>query len=191
METANKRMVVGVSGASGAIIAVRLLEAMALQQDWETHLVVSRGALRTIEHETDLPAEAMARLAYECHPLEDVGASIASGTFRTEGMVVVPCSMKTLAGIASGYSDNLLLRAADVTLKERRKLVLVARETPLSTIHLENMLRLANKGVIVMPPMLTFYQKPESMEDMVTHIVGKIMAEFGLRAEQFKPWHNG
>ena len=186
-----KRMVVGISGASGATIALHLLESMSQLEDWETHLVVSRGALRTIEHETDLRAEALQCLATEMHPLEDVGASIASGTFHTEGMVVVPCSMKTLAGIASGYSDNLLLRAADVALKERRKLVLVARETPLSTIHLENMLRLANKGVIVMPPMLTFYQKPDTLEDLVVHIVGKIMAEFGLRTENFRPWHNG
>ena len=117
-----------------------------------------------------------------------MAASVSSGTFRTEGMVIIPCSMKTLAGIACGYSDNLLLRAADVTLKERRKLVLVTRETPLSQIHLRNMLSLTQTGAVILPPMLTYYNNPQTIEDMTRHIVGKVMAEFGLEHPKFHRW---
>ena len=127
-------------------------------------------------------------LADECHDIKNIGASIASGTYKTEGMIVVPCSMKTVAGIASGYSDNLLLRAADVTLKERRKLVLVARETPFNTIHLRNMLELSQMGAIILPPMLTFYNKPQSMDDMVNHIAGKILDVFDIEYQKLCRW---
>jgi flavin prenyltransferase len=132
--------------------------------------------------------EEVAALATRCHPLEDVGASIASGTFKTRGMVIVPCSMKTLAGVASGYSDNLLLRAADVTLKERRKLVLVARESPLSPVHLRNMQTVSDDGAILLPPMLTFYNRPECIDDLVRHMVGKILDIFDLELPRFKRW---
>jgi polyprenyl P-hydroxybenzoate/phenylacrylic acid decarboxylase-like protein len=184
-----KRLVVGISGASCANLAVLLLRAMRTQQDWETHVVVSGGARRTIEHETDLKVSDVEALATRCHDFDDVGASIASGTFKTEGMVVVPCSMKTLAGVAHGYSDNLLLRAADVTLKERRKLVLVARETPLNQIHLRNMLSLAAMGVVLLPPMLTAYNRPKTLRDAELHIVGKVLAEFGVEVDGFRRWH--
>ena len=127
-------------------------------------------------------------LAFRTHDIGNIGAAIASGTFETEGMAVVPCSMKTLAGICHGYAENLLLRAADVTLKERRKLVLVARETPLGLVHLRNMTALAEMGVTILPPMLTYYQHPQSIEDMTTHIVGKIMREFRLEAPGFRRW---
>jgi flavin prenyltransferase len=186
--TSRKRLVVGISGASCANLAVMLLESMRARDDWETHVVISEGARRTIELETELTLDEVRSLATRSHAIEDVGASIASGTFKTEGMVVVPCSMKTLAGVAHGYSENLLLRAADVTLKERRKLVLVARETPLSQIHLRNMLTLASMGVVIMPPMLTAYNHPKTFADAERHIVGKVMAEFGIEAQGFSRW---
>lgn len=188
MKNGMKRLVVGISGASCASLAILLLKEMSKIKDWETHVVVSNGARRTLEYETCYTLDDVKSLATELHPLENVGASIASGTFKTEGMVIVPCSMKTLAGVAHGYSDNLLLRAADVVLKERRKLVLVARETPLNLIHLNNMVTLASIGAIIMPPMLTGYNRPETLEDAEMHIVGKIMNEFGLEASGFRRW---
>jgi polyprenyl P-hydroxybenzoate/phenylacrylic acid decarboxylase-like protein len=183
-----KRLVVGISGASGAVLAIRLLKELQGLQDWETHLVISSGAKRTIKEEIPESIEEVKELASCVHDLDDIGASIASGTFKTEGMVVIPCSMKTLAGIAHGYSDNLLLRAADVTMKERRTLVLVARETPLNRIHLQNMAMLASFGVTLMPPMMTFYNHPLTIEDMQTHIVGKVLNEFGVEARDFRRW---
>lgn len=170
-----KRLVVGLSGASGAILCVSLLEAMRKEKDWEVHLVASEAGERVLREETGMNGNDLARLAFRTHDIGNIGAAIASGTFETEGMAVVPCSMKTLAGICHGYAENLLLRAADVTLKERRKLVLVARETPFGLVHLRNMTALAEMGVTILPPMLTYYQHPQSIEDMTTHIVGKIM----------------
>ena len=189
MKNGMKRLVVGISGASCANLAMLLLKQMSKLEDWETHVVVSKGAQRTLEYETCYTLNDVKSLASVLYPLDDVGASIASGTFRTEGMVIVPCSMKTLAGIAHGYSDNLLLRAADVVLKERRKLVLVTRETPLNLIHLNNMVTLASIGAIIMPPMLTGYNRPETLEDAEMHIVGKIMNEFGLEVSGFRRWN--
>lgn len=186
-----KRLVVGMSGASGAPIGVELLQAMKHFPDWETHLVISEGARLTIEQETELTLEDVAALATRCYRLGDVGASIASGTFRTQGMVIVPCSMKTLAGVATGYSDNLLLRAADVVIKERRKLVLVARESPLSSIHIQNMQKAADLGAIIMPPVLTFYNNPSTIQDMTRHIVGKILDVFELDMPSFRRWSGG
>lgn len=183
-----KRLVVGISGASCANLAIRLLSAMKTQAGWETHLVVTEGARRTLEHETRISPGDLASLATRAYDIGHIGAPIASGTFRTEGMVVIPCSMKTLAGIAHGYSENLLLRAADVTLKERRKLVLLARETPLSLIHLKNMVTLASMGGVIMPPVLTSYHGPGSVEDMEDHLVGKVMAEFGMEYAKFRRW---
>lgn len=177
-----KRLVVGLSGASGAILCVSLLEAMRREKDWEVHLVTSEAGERVLREETGMSGTDLAGLAFRTHDIGNIGAAIASGTFETEGMAVVPCSMKTLAGICHGYAENLLLRAADVTLKERRKLVLVARETPLGLVHLRNMTALAEMGVTILPPMLTYYQHPQSIEDMTTHIVGKIMREFRLEA---------
>jgi flavin prenyltransferase len=185
---ANKRLVIGISGASGIPLAVHLLELMRDQDGWESHLVVSPGADRTILEETSYKPEDIFSLATRRHCIDDIGSSIASGTFRTEGMVVIPCSMKTVAGINHGYSDNLLLRAADVTIKERRKLVLVARETPLSPIHLRNLSELVSLGVVVMPPMMTFYNQPQSIADMTHHIVGKVLSEFGIEAPGFRRW---
>lgn len=183
-----KRLVVAMSGASGAQLGIDLLKAMEQIPQWETHLVISGGAERTIELETSYSVEEVKRMATAVYPVSDIGASIASGTFRTEGMIVIPCSMKTLAGISVGYSDNLILRAADVTIKERRNLVLVARESPLSAIHLRNMLELANMGAIIMPPMLTLYNDPQSIEDMTRHVLGKVLNVFGIELPGFKRW---
>ncbi|MZI93447.1 UbiX family flavin prenyltransferase [Vibrio sp. CAIM 722] len=183
-----RRIVVGVSGASGVPLAFNLLKELRNHSEIETHLVVSGGTERTIEMETDYDLLELHCLADVLHDNENIGASIASGTFRVDGMIVVPCSMKTLAGIAHGYSDNLLLRAADVNIKERRKLVLVTRETPLSRLHLKNMLTATEYGAIIMPPMLTYYNHPETIEDMETHIVGKILHEFDIEATHYKRW---
>jgi polyprenyl P-hydroxybenzoate/phenylacrylic acid decarboxylase-like protein len=190
-ETAKKRLIVGISGASGAVLAVELLRALQRNAGWETHLIVSKNATTTIAHETPYSLDEIATLASQTHRLDDIGASIASGSFKTEGMVVVPCSMKTLAAIAHGFSETLLLRAADVVLKERRKLVLVARESPLSPIHIQNMHALAACGAIILPPVLTFYHRPQTVEDMVHHIVGKILDVFDIELDGFKRWNGG
>ena len=183
-----KRLVVGISGASGVILGIELLKYLQGNSEWETHLVVSRGAEETILLETEYNLTEVSGLAYKTYGFAEIGSSIASGTFKTEGMVIVPCSMKTAAGIACGYSDNLLLRAADVTLKEARKLILVARECPLSTIHLKNLLSLSELGATIMPPMLAYYNKPQSIEDLNRHIVGKILDKFGIELNGFKRW---
>ena len=185
-----KRLAIGISGASGACLAVKLLEAMQQQENWETHLVISGGARRTIEHETNVTVDFVESLATQAYSIHDIGANLASGTFKVEGMVIVPCAMKTLAGVVQGYSDNLLLRAADVNIKERRKLVMVTRETPLSSIHLRNMYALVNMGVTIMPPMLTYYNMPQTLDDMNNHIIGKIMSEFGMELHEFRRWGN-
>lgn len=183
-----KRLVVGMSGASGAVLGIEILKILKDIPEWETHLVISKGAEMTISDETEYTLEEVQNLADKVYDIRNIGASIASGTFKTEGMVIVPCSMKTVAGVATGYSDNLLLRAADVTLKERRSLVVVARESPLSTIHLRNMLTLAEAGAIIIPPMVTYYNKPLSLEDMNRHIAGKILDKFGIEISGFKRW---
>lgn len=185
-----KRLVIGISGASGAQLGIDLLRLMQQVMNWETHLVISKGAEQTICQEAGCTVEAVAALATYAYDLDDLGANIASGTFKTEGMVVIPCSMKTVAGVACGYSQNLLLRAADVTIKERRRLVLVTRESPLSSIHLRNMLCLSDMGAVVMPPVMTFYNQPQTIADMSRHIAGKVLDVFGLEAEGFARWGN-
>jgi polyprenyl P-hydroxybenzoate/phenylacrylic acid decarboxylase-like protein len=181
-------MIVGMSGASGIPVGIALLEAMRQQPDWETHLVLSPGALRAARIETELDADAIRALATRSHEPDDGDAPPASGTFRTEGMVIVPCSMKSLAGIACGYAENLLLRAADVCLKERRPLVLAVRETPLHALHLENMRRAAALGAVIMPLMLSFYHRPARLEDVTRHLVGKILDVFNLETPGFRRW---
>jgi len=183
-----KRLVIGMSGASGASLALQMLEILRESPDWETHLVISNGAEETIIQETEYKPTDVMELADKVYSIRDIGASIASGTFKTEGMVIVPCSMKTVAGIACGYSDNLLLRAADVTIKERRNLVLLARESPLSTIHLRNMLSLSELGAIIMPPMITYYNKPHDLNDLNRHIIGKVLDRFGIEVNGFNRW---
>ena len=188
MNNKKKRLIVGMSGASGAILGIELLKVLKKNPEWETHLVISRGAEETILQETDYKVEEVGALADKVYSNKDIGASIASGTFKTDGMIIIPCSMKTLAGISSGYSDSLLLRAADVIIKEKRKLILVPRETPLSTIHLRNMLTLSELGAYIIPPMITYYNKPANIEDMNRHIVAKILDKFDIEVERFKRW---
>lgn len=183
-----KKLIVGVSGASGAPLAAALLRAVAGVEGWESGLILTRGAELTIPHETGMTAEEFCALAHRTYCRDALGADIASGSYGAEGMVVVPCSMKTLAGIACGYSDNLLLRAADVMLKERRRLVLCAREAPLSTIHLRNMLTVTEAGAVVLPPVLTYYHGPESIADMERQLVGKILDQFGIRWDGYYHW---
>ena len=183
-----KRLVVGLSGASGAPLAVELLATLQNMSDWETHLVYTNSFEETLKIETQLTIRELSSKATKVYDINNMGSSISSGTFQTEGMIIVPCSMKTLAGVTYGYSDNLLLRAADVTIKERRKLVLVTRETPLNPIHLKNMLYLAERGIVLLPPMLTYYNNPQSVHEMTRHIIGKMLDIFNIQAPDFKRW---
>ncbi|MDR1709247.1 MAG: UbiX family flavin prenyltransferase [Candidatus Accumulibacter sp.] len=181
------RIAVGISGASGAILGIRLLEALR-GQGVETHLVVSAWGEYTIREETDWTPERVKALASRCHDAADMAAPISSGSFPLDAMVVCPCSMKTLAGIACGYSEDLIMRAADVCLKERRPLILCARETPLSRIHIENMLRATEAGAIVMPPVPAFYTRPATVDEIVMQSVCRILDRLGLPAEGQKRW---
>ena len=174
-----RRLIVGMTGSTGAIFGVRFLEALK-NTDVETHLIISKWAQRTIEHETNYSVEQVRALASVVHSPGDMGATLSSGSFLTEGMVVIPCSVRTLGGIAQGVGDHLVHRAADVVLKERRKLVLVVRETPLSEVHLENMLKLSRMGVVMLPPMPAFYNHPQSVDDVVNHIVMRVLDQFGI-----------
>jgi 4-hydroxy-3-polyprenylbenzoate decarboxylase len=181
------KIIVAISGATGPIYGIRLLEVLR-QLGVETHLIVSEWAEKTIAVETSCSLQQVKELASYVHAPSNQAAIVSSGSFRTDGMVIVPCSMKTLASISHGYADNLIARAADVVLKERRKLVLVPRETPLSEIHLENMLRLARMGAVVLPPMPAFYTKPETVDDIVLHTVARILDQLGLEHEVSKRW---
>lgn len=184
-----KRIVVGISGASGAPIAMELLTQLKKIPVIETHLVITEGGKLTIQQETDITVDDAYKLVDIVHENHNIGASIASGSFKTDAMIVVPCSMKTVAGIVSGYSDNLLLRAADVVLKERRKLILVPRECPLGTIHLRNLYEISRLGAIVIPTVMSYYNHPESVEDCTKHIVGKIMDQLNLESEGYHRWN--
>ncbi len=181
------KLVVGMSGASGSILCIRLLECLK-RAKVETHLIMTETARKIMEHETGCTVSQVKKLATKAYDNKDFFSAVASGTFRTDGMIVVPCSMKTLAGIASGFSENLLLRAADVCLKEKRKLVLIPREAPLGTIHIENMLRVSRAGGIILPPMMGFYQKPKNLNDMVNQILGKVLDIFGIENSMLKRW---
>ncbi len=188
-QSTRRRIVVGVSGASGAALGLACLDQLRAL-DVESCLVLTRGAELTIKQELGMEPDEFAAHADMVFDNANIGAAIASGTFKTDGMIVAPASMKTVAGIASGYSENLLLRAADVTLKERRPLVLMARESPLSAIHLDNMARLARiPGVVIMPPVMTFYNKPTAIDDMVHHIACKALDVFGLEPANFRRWN--
>ena len=187
---AKKRIIVGISGASGVKLGVAILEALRTCPDWETHLVMTRGAEVTLGYETDMSPDAIRAMADVEHPIDNLAASISSGTFKTEGMIIAPCSMKTAAGIASGYSENLLLRAADVVIKEHRRLLLLPRESPLSSIHLRNLLTLSDFGALILPPMPAFYQNPADMNDVVKHITGRALGYFGIETDLFRPWGN-
>ncbi len=182
-----RRLIVGVTGATGSIYAVRLLEALR-QTDVESHLVLSRWGARTLIHETDTTLDQLKALATHSYKDNDQGARISSGSFVTMGMIIVPCSVKTLADIAHGHSGELVHRAADVVLKERRRLVLAVREAPFTDIHLENMLKLSRMGVVISPPMPAFYNRPTSIEEMVDHTVARWLDLFGIEVDTAKRW---
>ncbi|MBT2269004.1 non-oxidative hydroxyarylic acid decarboxylases subunit B [Rhodococcus erythropolis] len=188
MENSKVRIVVAITGASGAPFAVRLLETLRTMPEIETHLIMSTWARSNIEIETSHSVRTVSAMADVTYKLGDLGAAISSGSFRTAGMIVVPCSMRTLAGIRHGNAENLICRAADVTLKERRRLILVPRETPLSDIHLENMLALSRMGVRIVPPMPAFYNQPDSILDIVDHVVVRILDQLDIDAPQAKRW---
>lgn len=185
-----KRIIVGATGASGIPILTKCLELIKENPDFEIHLIMSESARLTMEQEAGQDALEIANFADNILDIADIGAGPASGSFRSEGMLIVPCSMKTAAGIHCGYTDNLILRAADVTLKEQRTLVLAARETPLSSIHLRNLYELSLiPGVRIIPPMMTFYHKPENLDEMIYHIAAKLIEPFGIEAKEYRRWN--
>jgi polyprenyl P-hydroxybenzoate/phenylacrylic acid decarboxylase-like protein len=184
-----RRIIVGISGSSAPIYGIYTLRALQAVADVETHLVLSEGAHLSIKHEApEWPISKIEALADVVHDPRNMAASVSSGSFKTEGMVVAPCSMKTLAAIAHSYSDNLIARAADVVLKERRRLVVVPRETPLHRGHLMNMLAVTDMGAVVLPPMPGFYSKPQGIDDIINHTVGKILDALGIENDLFKRW---
>lgn len=183
-----KRIIVGISGADGVSLGLRLLRMLRGMEGVETLLIMSRAAERNFELECRTAPEAVRALADRWYEPEDMAAEVSSGSFWTDGMIVAPCSMKTLAAIAHGYSENLLVRAADVCLKEGRRVVLMPRETPLGVIHIKNMLAAAEAGCAIVPPMLTYYNRPGSLDDVADHVLGKALMQFGLIPPGFKPW---
>ena len=183
------RLIVAITGATGAIYGVRLLQHLQHTAGVETHVLVSDAAVLTLHQETGLQRRDVEAFAHVVHKVRDIGASIASGSFQSDGMVVAPCSMKTLASVAHGLSDNLITRAADVVLKERRRLVLMVRETPFNLAHLRNMTAVTEMGGIVYPPLPGFYHKPQSIEEMVDHTVGRVIDLFGIDHALTPRWH--
>ena len=181
------RLIVGITGATGTIFGVRLLQ-MLQGSGIETHMVMSKWGARTVIHETDYTVEQVERMATHHYPLGDQGATISSGSFTTLGMVIAPCSMRTLAAIANGLGDNLIHRAADVILKERRRLVLVVRESPFNDIHLENMLKLSRMGVVILPPVPAFYNHPQNLDDMINHVAMRTLDQFDIHLDVMNRW---
>ncbi len=181
------RLIVAITGSSGVIYGIKTLEVLR-DLKLESHLIISEWGKRNVLIETDRSIDYVKSLASKYYSNDNMAAAVSSGSFRTDGMVIIPCSMKTLSSIANGYDDNLISRAAGVCIKESRKLVIVPRETPLSRIHLENMLKLSQTGVIILPAMPGFYYKPKSMDDMINHIVGKMLDQFGIEHNIFRRW---
>ena len=181
------KLVIGITGSTGIIYGVRILEVLK-QCKVETHLIISEWAKKCLVLETDYELKYVKSLATHCSDESNMAASVSSGTHKTDGMIVIPCSMKTLSSIANGYDETLVARAAGVTIKESRKLVLVPRETPLTSINLENMLKLARIGVVILPPMPGFYSKPKTIGDIVNHTVGKCLDQFGIEHKLYKRW---
>jgi len=183
-----KRLIVGITGATGAIYGVELLRTLKTLDDWESHVVLSDAGALNLWHELKMRRKDLEKLAAEAYNTKDIAATIASGSFLTEGMVIAPCSMKTLAAVAHAHADALVSRAADVVLKERRRLVLVPRETPLNLAHLRNMTAVTEMGAIVMPPVPAFYALPKSIEDLVAHTVGRILDLLGVHSARLTRW---
>lgn len=183
------RIIVGITGATGVEMGYYLLKALRSIDDCEIHLIMSSGARETWKLECSIPVEKLFALADVVHDEKNMAASISSGSFVTDGMIVMPCSMKTLAGIACGYADNLVVRAADVCMKENRRVILVPREMPLSRLHLKNMNMAADAGCTIIPPVMTFYNSPRTMNDQINHVIGKILMQFDITYDKFVPWN--
>jgi len=182
-----KKIIIGITGSTGTVLGIRLLEILN-GTNIETHLIISKWGHQTLEHETNYSYEQVIAMADIHYPPGEMGAAVSSGSFHTEGMIIIPCSMASLASIASGQGSHLVHRAADVILKEQRKLVLVARETPLNQIHLENMQKLAGMGVRIVPPMMAFYNHPKSIEDMIDHVVMRVLDQFDITVDTVPRW---
>jgi polyprenyl P-hydroxybenzoate/phenylacrylic acid decarboxylase-like protein len=187
--TRRQRLIVGMTGATGSIYGLRILEALRRKGGWETHLIVSDAGMLNAWQEYRLARKDIAKLADVVHNVRDVGASISSGSFVTAGMVIAPCSMKTLAAVAHGFSDNLISRAADVVLKERRRLVLITREAPLNLAHIRNMAAVTEMGGVIFPPVPAFYSQAKTIDDLVNHTVGRVLDLFGVDIAGLKRWH--
>jgi polyprenyl P-hydroxybenzoate/phenylacrylic acid decarboxylase-like protein len=183
-----QRLIVGMTGATGSIYGLRILETLRKRGGWETHLIVSDAGMLNAWQEYRLARKDIAKLADVVHNVREVGASISSGSFITAGMVVAPCSMKTLAAVANGFSDNLISRAADVVLKERRRLVLITREAPLNLAHIRNMAAVTEMGGVIFPPVPAFYSQAKTIDDLVNHTVGRVLDLFGVQHEGIKRW---
>lgn len=181
------RLVVAITGASGVIYGIRALEVLK-KLEVETHLIMSEWGAKNVKIETDKTADYIRSLATKCYEDDNMAAAVSSGSFKTDGMAVIPCSMKTLASIANGFDDSLVSRAAGVCIKEQRKLVLVPRETPLSKIHIGNMGRVADAGAVILPAMPGFYHRPKTMDDLIDHVVGKVLDQFDIDHGLFKRW---
>lgn len=186
-DKARKRLIIGISGASGIVYGIRMLEVLK-RADVETHLIVSKAAEMTLAYESDIKPKDLRELADVYHPMTDIGASISSGSFHTLGMVVAPCSVRTMSEIATGVTGSLMSRAADVVLKERRRLVLAVRETPLHSGHLRTMLQLSDMGAVIAPIVPAFYNRPQSLDDIINHTVGRLLDLFDLDAGIVKRW---
>ena len=183
-----RRIIVGISGASGTVYGIRLLETLRSCEEIETHLVITGVAKKIIRHENGLEPDDVLRLADQVYSIDALGAAIASGSFLAEGMIIIPCSIKSLSGIANSFNDNLLIKVADVCLKERRKLLLVLRETPLHLGHLELMARVTSYGAVILPPVPAFYHQPQTVDDLIDHTIGKILDNFGIEHNLFRRW---
>ena len=185
-----RRLIIAITGASGVIYGIRMVEVLSSIPDIEMHLIISDSAKKTIEIETDYKISEIERMADVLHDFRDIGSPIASGSFLTEGMVIIPCTIKTMSAIANSYTDNLIIRAADVCLKERRRLILVVRETPLHLGHLRTMVNLTEMGAIIFPPIPSFYHFPKTINDIIDQTVGKILDLFNIHVDLFKRWNN-
>lgn len=184
-----KRLIIAMTGATGAIYGVRMLQVLKEQSDWESHLIISSAGVVNLKHELNMKRAELTALADVTHGIDDIAASIASGGFKTEGMIIAPCSMKTLAAVAHGFGDNLISRGADVVLKERRRLIVMPRETPLHLVHIRNMAIVTEMGGIIYPPMPAFYNKTDSLKVLVDETVGRVLDMFGVNVEGlYKPW---
>jgi 4-hydroxy-3-polyprenylbenzoate decarboxylase len=181
-------LVIGITGASGVIYGIRLLEVLSVNKAVETHLIVSKAGVQNIKYETDRKLEQVTALADFYYDINDIGARLASGSFKIDGMIIAPCSMKTLSAVANSYADNLLVRTADVMLKERRKLILLVRETPLHLGHLSNMAKVTEMGAVVFPPIPAFYHRPQTIREVIDHTIGKLLDILGIEHDLFPRW---